>query len=259
MYQKGVGVDQSRDDALKWYRRAAEQGDVLAYHHFGSIYAKGFRDKKVGWFRRLRFAYLTTNYVEAYKWFTLAAKRGHAPSEKDRLVLKNSMTPDQIALAERMVQDTESCCSQSDSVEAAMWGRAIVGAIFNRGLIIFVYSIITLITTVPVMLKSFAVGAAALAACVLCFASVATVVGSVMTRREKKYRATDLIGISTIGLVLLVAGLALMIWSQFYLRLFDVEMDGLVWALVGAGVGAPDGATAGRAMTRAARTASIER
>ena len=118
-------------------------------------------------------------------------------------------------------------------------GGALVSAIFSRGLIVFVYWTITLIVTVPVMLtRSFAVGAAALAACVLCFASVSTVVGSVMARREKKYRATDLIGISTIGLVLLVAGLALMIWSQFYLRLFDVEIDGLVWALAGAGVGA---------------------
>jgi TPR repeat protein len=51
---------------------------------------------------------MTSNNVEAYRWFSLAAKRGHALSEKDRLVLKRFMTPDQIALAERMVQDTES-------------------------------------------------------------------------------------------------------------------------------------------------------
>jgi hypothetical protein len=116
-------------------------------------------------------------------------------------------------------------------------GGALVSAIFSRGLIVFVYWTITLIVTVPVMLtRSFAVGAAALAACVLCFASVSTVVGSVMARREKKYRATDLIGISTIGLVLLVAGLALMIWSQFYLRLLMSRSTGwcgpwraLVW------------------------------
>jgi hypothetical protein len=121
----------------------------------------------------------------------------------------------------------------------APMGGALVNAIFSRGLIVLVYWTITIITTVQVMLKSsFVVGAAALAACVLCFASVSTVVGSVLAKRQKSYRATDLIGIGTIGLVLLVAGLALMIWSGFYLRIFDVEISGLVWALVGAGVGA---------------------
>jgi drug/metabolite transporter (DMT)-like permease len=110
------------------------------------------------------------------------------------------------------------------------------GAIFNRGFIVFVYWSFTLIVTVPVMFKSFAVGAAALAAA--CFASVSTVVGSVLARRQKKYRTTDLIGIGTIGLVLLVAGLALMIWSQFFMRIYDVKISGLVWALIAAAVGA---------------------
>jgi drug/metabolite transporter (DMT)-like permease len=112
-------------------------------------------------------------------------------------------------------------------------------AIFSRRLIVFVYWTITLIVTVQMMLQlSFVVGAAALVACALCFASVSTVVGSVLARRQKKYRATDLIGIGAIGLVLLVAGLALMIWSQFYLLFYGVEISGLEWALLAAAVGA---------------------
>ena len=33
---------------------------------------------------------------------------------------------------------------------------------------------------------------------------------------------------------LIAAGSALMIWSGFWMRLFDVEVNGLVWALLGA-------------------------
>jgi hypothetical protein len=122
-------------------------------------------------------------------------------------------------------------------MEAAMGG--IVRAIFSRGLIVLVYWAITLIVTVLVMVKlSFVAGAAALAACVLCFASVSTVVGSVLARRQKKYRAIDLIGICTIGLLLLVVGLALMVWSQFSLLFYGYEIDGSLWALLGAAVGA---------------------
>jgi TPR repeat protein len=92
-YQNGVGVNQSFNDAVKWYWKAAEQGDALACHNLGSLKAKGFRNKSLRFFPRIRFARATTNNVEAYKWFTLAAKLGHAPSLKDKSRLEWFMSP----------------------------------------------------------------------------------------------------------------------------------------------------------------------
>jgi hypothetical protein len=58
--------------------------------------------------------------------------------------------------------------------------------------------------------------------------------GSLIARREKTYRAFDLAAIGAIALAIIAAGSALMIWSGFWMRLFDVEVNGLVWALLGA-------------------------
>jgi len=42
------------------------------------------------------------------------------------------------------------------------------------------------------------------------------------------------IGWFPIALVTISIGSALMIWSGFWMRLFDVDVNGLVWALLGA-------------------------
>jgi uncharacterized protein len=108
VYVKGAGVEQSYQDALKWLRKAAEQGDALAQHSLGSIYGKGFRDKSVGFFYRAFFANATRDYVEAYKWFTLAAKNRHEQSLKDRaFIAKMWMKDYQIARAEQLIREFE--------------------------------------------------------------------------------------------------------------------------------------------------------
>jgi hypothetical protein len=110
MYQKGFGVDQSYEDCLKWYRMAANHGDALGQHNLGSLNAKGFRLKGVGFFDRTGFAFTkaTQDFVEAYKWFSLAGARGLSRSLKDRAIIKRRMSPAQIAKAERLVQEYET-------------------------------------------------------------------------------------------------------------------------------------------------------
>jgi TPR repeat protein len=104
MYQNGVGVDQSLKDAVNWYVKAAVQGDALACHNLGSLRAKWFRDKNLSGSQHMRFAFETTNNVEAYMWFTLAVKRGHARSEKDKSVLEGFISPSEITKAQRLVE-----------------------------------------------------------------------------------------------------------------------------------------------------------
>ena len=41
LYQTGVGVSQSNEIALSWYRAAADQGDVIAFYNLGVMYDGG--------------------------------------------------------------------------------------------------------------------------------------------------------------------------------------------------------------------------
>ena len=43
MYQCGPGVDQNNSTAVKWYRKAAEQGHVYAQHSLGLMYQSWYR------------------------------------------------------------------------------------------------------------------------------------------------------------------------------------------------------------------------
>jgi hypothetical protein len=113
--------------------------------------------------------------------------------------------------------------------------RSLLAAFFSRGIIILVFWLITVITTVQVMYRSsFTVGISALAACTLCYVGASAFMGSLLERRDKNYRPLDLAAIGAIALVIIAAGSALMIWSGFRMRLFDIEADGVVWALLGA-------------------------
>ena len=82
--------------------------------------------------------------------------------------------------------------------------------------------------------SSLVVGLAALVACALCYWGAAAFMGSLIARREHGYRGTDLVGIGSLALILIVAGSALMAWSGFSLRAFDVEISGVAWTFLGA-------------------------
>ena len=41
MYSQGQGVPQSNDEALKWYRLAADQGEAVAQSNLGAMYYHG--------------------------------------------------------------------------------------------------------------------------------------------------------------------------------------------------------------------------
>ena len=62
---------------------------------------------------------------------------------------------------------------------------------------------------------------------------VASFVGSVLARREKGYSVKDLTGIAAIATILAAAGLAIMIWSGFWINLFGAKIEGIYWAFVG--------------------------
>ena len=70
MYRDGQGVTQNYQEALKWWRLAADQGTegtAVAQYNIGELYHNGKGVAK--------------NYQEALKWFRLAAAQGSAAAQ----------------------------------------------------------------------------------------------------------------------------------------------------------------------------------
>ena len=69
MYQNGRGVLQDNLEAVKWYRKAAEQGNANAQNNLGYMYqyGKGVPQSK----------------LEAVKWYRKADSQGFAERLRD--------------------------------------------------------------------------------------------------------------------------------------------------------------------------------
>ena len=115
------------------------------------------------------------------------------------------------------------------------FARALLAAAFNRAVVVLLFWTITITVCIQTMLRaSFVVGFAALVACALCYVAASGFMGSLLARRVKRYRTFDLFGIGGLGLLILAAGSALMVWSGFSMHVFDDEISGVTWALLGA-------------------------
>jgi TPR repeat protein len=83
MYQNGLGVAKNAKEAVKWYRKAAEQGDAGAQSNLGSMYAKGDG--------------VAEDKLNAYAWWSLAKAQGDSSAIKNIDTFKPRMTAQQIA------------------------------------------------------------------------------------------------------------------------------------------------------------------
>jgi TPR repeat protein len=95
-YDRGAGVPLSVAEAVKWYQMGAELGDPFAQNSLGVKMARGEGD-------------IEQDFVHAYMWFSLSASRQPAGADRDvanrnRDLLAKSMTPNQVAQAERLVR-----------------------------------------------------------------------------------------------------------------------------------------------------------
>ena len=66
MYFEGRGTAQDYEEALRWYRLAAEQRLPAAQHNVGSMYERGLG--------------VTQDHAEALRWYRLAAEQGFPPA-----------------------------------------------------------------------------------------------------------------------------------------------------------------------------------
>ena len=91
MYATGEGVPKDAVHAVAWYRKAAEQGNAAAQYNLGLMYASGEGVPK--------------DLVIAYMWRNLAAAQGNELGKTARDALERSMTPAQIAEAQKLSRE----------------------------------------------------------------------------------------------------------------------------------------------------------
>jgi uncharacterized protein len=91
LFKSGLGVTQNYVEACKWYRRSAEQGLYNAQGQLAEMCATGQG--------------VPVDAIEAYKWWNLASSQftrdSSNPYAESRDRIANSMTPEQIAEAQR--------------------------------------------------------------------------------------------------------------------------------------------------------------
>jgi TPR repeat protein len=83
-------------EAVKWYRKAADQGDADAQFNLGAAYYNG--------------GGVPENHVRAYVWLSMAKTQGHEKAKKGVETVKNLMTKQQIAQAQALATQ----CYESD-------------------------------------------------------------------------------------------------------------------------------------------------
>jgi TPR repeat protein len=127
LYLIGRGVPQDYEEAIRWFRKAAEQGDSDAQTNLGSLYLLGDRipqdyTEALKWLRaaaaqghpmaqtKLGIMYedghgVPQDRVQAHMWFSLASAEGSELAEAFRDALTKTMTPAEIAEAQRLARE----------------------------------------------------------------------------------------------------------------------------------------------------------
>ena len=88
MYDVGKGTARDPGEALRWYKKAAEQGDAIAQYVLGVMYQNGEGVKQ--------------DYVQAYVWLDRAAKQELEAARRSRDAAAAAMSGEQLAKARRL-------------------------------------------------------------------------------------------------------------------------------------------------------------
>ena len=90
-YANGQGVTEDDAESVKWFRKAAEQNFADAQYNLGVCYDGGEGVAK--------------DEVEAYKWWLLAAGQGNDDAKYNMTIVENKMSREQIAEGRRLARD----------------------------------------------------------------------------------------------------------------------------------------------------------
>lgn len=92
MYSTGDGAPQSMDSAARWYLAAAEQDHEMAAYKLAFLYLRGRGVPR-------------KDFVQAYRWFSVSAGLGVGDARNWRDKIRKKMTEEEIAEAERLIDD----------------------------------------------------------------------------------------------------------------------------------------------------------
>ena len=84
-------MPQDYAQAVKWYRKAADQGHAKAQYNLALMYANGYG--------------VPQDYVSAHMWWNLAAAKGDENAKRNRDIVAERMAPEQIAEAQRLARE----------------------------------------------------------------------------------------------------------------------------------------------------------
>jgi hypothetical protein len=104
MYDSGNGVPEDDAEAVKWYRKAAEQGYADAQFNLGLTYADGEG--------------VPEDDVTAYAWFSVAAASGDDGGRKNRDIIKRKLTPSQLDRGQVMAREIYERIEKRKAVSA---------------------------------------------------------------------------------------------------------------------------------------------
>ncbi len=90
LYSWGAGVERNAEEAVRYYRLAAEQGRAAAQYNLGNMYASGQG--------------VVQDSVRAYMWYDIAASRGDEDGPFGLELIAALLTPDEIAQAQEMAR-----------------------------------------------------------------------------------------------------------------------------------------------------------
>jgi len=106
MYDDGRGVPKDEQQAVVWYRKAAEQGDALAQNNLGVMYYNGQGVPK--------------DEQSAYFWSLLASAQGNQNAVKTRDIVERRLSPEQRAAAQASARNWQpKTAAQSSNVPGA--------------------------------------------------------------------------------------------------------------------------------------------
>ena len=91
MYEEGEGVLQDYKEAVKWYTKGAEHGDADAQTNLGVMYVQGRG--------------VLQDNVYAHMWWNIASSKGSEIARKNRDMVAEKMTSEQIAEAQRLARE----------------------------------------------------------------------------------------------------------------------------------------------------------
>ena len=155
MYERGRGVPLDYNQAVIWYRKAAEQGHPLAQYNLAVAHTKGqgvrqnFFEAAL-WYHRaaaqgvvaamvnLAILYergegIESSTVDAYAWYRAAARRGSQPAARRGQELLQAFSPLEQTRAQAKTLDINASIRDAIGESARLTARKPAAAATNEG------------------------------------------------------------------------------------------------------------------------------